>query len=338
MVTRFPAFTKVREGRTPRESFAYDEGLFPIRIPTELHGEQIAQLAIPPILRNKFDQHLFTRLGQLEGMTPDQFLLWQGFGGTCLKSLCHMLASLNTGGIPKLPSAEYDSLSKSQLPADVLEFAFDKLNVPILLKTQLRNEFGIQRVSHFIDAYETGKLSRPNLGTKTLEQIWAQVAVLANTGAGTYLKEISLDSRTFLEIIQLIREKLSSREQVIFDHRFCPLNVEFLTLEVLGKQLDLTRERIRQIEKGLVKGFQSGTLREFGWLIRRQTLELFEPSIQQLGFEALLNNTFFSGVPSNDPTMPAAFVFLDRVFYSTFTVKKDTVTINQQVQRRRNFT
>lgn len=338
MKTRFSAFRRIRVSRKPLEVFQHDASLFPIRIAADVQNESIAQLAIPSLLKNKFNQNAITRLGQLDGMTPEQLLSLRGFGPTCLKVLSQMLIVLRDGKLSKLPATEYKTLSKLEFTPDVLAFQFDKINMPTLFKSQLRGQFHIQTVSDFIGAFESGELSKRYVGSKIFSQVWPEIALLVERGTSTYLKEVSLDSRTFLEIVQIIKNKLSQREHLIFQHRLCPIQCEVLTRDELGKELGLTRERIRQIETRLVKQFQIGKLREIGWLIRRKTLEIFTPPVSQLGFHELLNSVFFAGVQWRDSSVPAPIVFLDRVFYPTFTIDKSSVSLNKTIQRQRNFT
>jgi hypothetical protein len=329
---------KVRENNRSSKQYEFDPDLFPIRIPPEFYDEQLSQLVIPPILRSKFDQHSITRLGHLDGMTRDQLLAWPGFGWTFLGALCHMLSSMKVGQLKRLPLPKSETIRASELPHEVLEFDFEMLNLSTLFKSHIRNQLGVRTVSSFLQAYESGKLSRPYFGGTAIEQAYREIATLEEIGSERYIKEVSLESRSFLQLIEAIRERLSPRERIIFDHRFCPLTDDLLTLEVLGRQLDLTRERVRQIEKALVKQLQSGLLRELGWLVRRKVIALFAPQIDRLDFHTLLDNSFFAGCPWTTTSTPAPFVFLDMVFYSTFSVDKSSVSLNEAIQRRRNFT
>lgn len=319
---------------SPKKRIEFDPALFPVDIPTEIEDELLPNLQIPGILKNRFAQNSVTHLAHLRGLTPEEFLGWRGFGSTCMQALCSLLANARTGNIAKSLSARYEALSRNSLLPDILSFPFHKLNITSLLRSQLRHEFDINTVVDFLDAFEAEKFSRPGWGTRTCELVLAEIATLDRLGAEKYLSDVSLDTRSFLEIIHLIRQRLPSRELVILDHRFFPADGQFVTLDVLGHRLKLTRERVRQLEKALVRSFQSGKLREMGWLIRRKTLELFKEGVQEMRFEALLVDRFFAGVPITNYKGFAAFVFLDRVFYSTFTVKDDKSVLNKRVKHR----
>lgn len=338
MTTRFPAYKKVRENGRASKHFEFDPDLFPIEVPKEFQDENLSQLVIPPILRSKFDQHSITRLGHLHGMKPEDLLGWEGFGSICLGALCGLLAPMRDGKITKLPLPRSETLRMSDLSPEVLDFDFEKLNLSTLFKSHIRTQLSISKVSDFLQAYERGKLSRPYFGSAAIEQVYAEIATLAEIGGQRYLAEVSLECRSFLQLVDVIKSKLPPREQVIFDHRFCPLNCKLITLEALGHKLDLTRERVRQIEKTLVKQLQSGSLREVGWLVRRKVIALFGPSTRRLDFQSLLAKDFFAGIGCTASTTPAPFVFLDMVFYSTFIIDNSGVSLNDAIHRGRNFT
>ena len=57
---------------------------------------------------------------------------------------------------------------------------------------------------------------------------------------------------------------LNDREKIVLQYRYGFIDGEPKTLEEVGKVFDLTRERVRQIEKTALKKLsQSGTLKEF---------------------------------------------------------------------------
>jgi hypothetical protein len=338
MRNKFSAFKKLRQNARSPVHFEFDPSLFPIKVPTQFHDEILSRIVIPSILRNRFDIHCITRLGQLDGMNSGQFLAWPGFGQVCLGALCSLLVSLRNNKLIRIPLPKSETVEMFDLPHDVLAFEFGNLNLSTPIRSHIGLQLGIRTVSDFLLAYENGKLSRPYFGTVAIEQVYEEIATLAEIGTGRYLAEISLETRTFVQLVQEIRNKLSAREQVIFDHRLCPLDRDIQTLEILGKRLDLTRERVRQIEKTLICRFQSGSLREFGWLVRRKVIALFAPCTTRLDFHTLLASPFFVGVRWTLSSTPAPFVFLDMVFYSTFNVGNDTISLNQTIQRRRNFT
>jgi hypothetical protein len=344
MTMRFSAFRQIRN-RTRKSIIKlvrvdgenYDRSLFPVNIDPTIQDELIGAVAVPSILRNKFEQQGITRLGQLQGLDTSTFLSWRGFGPTCFTILCGFLSSLRSGELNKLPLQEFEQVIDASEPSpDILSFPIDKLNFSTLLKTQLKNQFELHTVQDFLEGYQNGKLSRPGIGTTTIQQIFKEITTLSQVGANSYQENISLDSIPFIQIISLARAKLTPREQLIFDHRFAPFNARFLTLESIAQQLALTRERVRQIEVVLVKKLQSGTLREFGWAIRRNALSLFQNPTDEFTFEQFIVFDFFRGSTSENSKMPPPVLFLDRVFYSTFSVTKNTIQLTDNA--RRNFT
>lgn len=351
MAKRFTAFRKIRNHETTvktvqLDSFEFDQSLFPVKIPTEIQDEFIDRLAVPSILRNKFYQQGISHLGQLSGLEASTFLSWPGFGSKCLSVLCGFLRSLQSGQVQRLPYStdgqnlpdiEFEQITKPNLSSDVLMFPLTKLNIPTLIKTRLKEQYGIETIENFLDKYENGALSRPGIGTRTIQFVFKEILALSRLGSNSYLEEITLDNQSFLRLVSLAKGKMTGREQLIFDHRFVPFTVEFLTLEAIARQLGLTRERVRQIEKDLVKKFQSGTLREFGWAIRRNALRIFKAPTDEFTFNQFISHNFFQGCTLSSAKIPFPIRFLDKVFYSTFKITDNTIKLNQNVARR-NFT
>jgi RNA polymerase sigma factor (sigma-70 family) len=346
MAMRFPAFKQIRTRKRKTviklvrvDSEEYDRSLFPVTIPSALQGELITGLNVPSILRNKFDQQGIARLGQLQGLEASTFLSWRGFGPTCFSALCIFVRSIRSGEINRLPSPESELTTTTEnLSSDILSFPLDKLNLSTLLKSQFKSQFRIETVQDFLNAYDHGRLARPGIGTKMLQQIFAEIESLTKRGSQNYLEQITLENQSFLRLIVLAKEKLTKREQIIFDHRFVPLEGANLTLEALAQQFGLTRERVRQIEKGLVTKFQSGTLREFGWAIRRKAIELFKQPDNEFTFDQFMASDFFNGYSQTDSKVPAPVMFLDKVFYGTFTIDKKKILLTETTRRKLHLT
>lgn len=364
MKTRFPAFRLIRtrpKRRRKRKVIQlpnpvviapnfYDKSLFPINIDPAIQEEPISRIMIPSILHSKFKQNGITHLKQLQGLDASTFLSWRGFGSVCFTALCIFLESLRAGQLEilheriiKLHKAEFvPPFSLNQLSPDTLKFPIEKLNLPIILKTHIKTsnklcqrEVVINTVFDFITAFESGKLGSTWIGQR-VRQIYEQIDTLQKIGPQAYLENETLDNQTFLCIVSLSREKLDSREQLIFDHRFVPINKGFLTLEAIARQLDLTRERVRQLDNAIVNKFKSGNLREFGWAIRRNALKVFTKPEDEFTFEQFLSHSFFRGCTAIDSKLPAPILFLDRVFYATFIITKNTILLSNNAKR--NFT
>ncbi len=124
---------------------------------------------------------------------------------------------------------------------------------------------------------------------------------------------------------------MSIRDQTIFDHRLCPITVGFFTLQQTGEQLDLTRERVRQLEKEIVKQFRKGSLREFGWMIHRKSIDILKSSLLQLTLGEFLRHDFLTGIPPNDS--PAPILFLDRIFDDTFRIDENYISLRETIDR-----
>lgn len=312
----------------------YDPTLFPVSIPSHLLDDTIDGLSVPSMLQNKFDQQGIFKLSQLQGLDVSAFLSWRGFGAKCLVALSSFLCDVRTGSPSRPKNSDFDRLTIGQLPPDVLNFPFSKFNLPTILKTRFGKQFRIESVRDFIERYESGVLSRPGIGQRTIELIFTEMQILVRDGITAYLTQITLDNQNFLRLIALAKESLPHREQIILDHRFVPVDGDFQTLETIARQVGLTRERIRQLEKALVKKFQSGNLRELGWAIRRNVLRLFPSGSEEFTFDEFMSKDFFQGCAPTGAKVPAAVIFLDRVFYSTFRVSKTKIGLNENTVRR----
>ncbi len=365
MTIRFSAFRQIRtpsrrvrkrkvitlSNSTILDPNNYDHSLFPVSIDATMRDEQIARIRVPSILHNKFKQQGIIRLGQLDGLDASTFLSWYGFGKTCLTALCVFLDSLRSGQLNMLPErvkklthTEFvPSVSANELSPNTLDFPIYNLNLSTRLKTHLKTSYylrsrqvTLERVQDFISAFDSGKLSPHGIGFKSIQQIFNEIESLHKLGSRDYLEHVVLDNQSFLSIILLAKNKVDLRERLILECRFAPFNSSFLTLEVIAQQLGLTRERVRQLDKALIKKFQSGTLREFGWAIRRNALKLFQNPTAEFTFEKFIASNFFRDCTSGDSKLPVPILFLDRVFYATFSITKNTIQLTENA--RRNFT
>lgn len=233
-------------------------------------------------------------------------------------------------------TTHYEAVASSKLQDDGLDFPIRKLNAPLSVTSRLRLELGLLTVSQFISAFKPGTPPRIGFGPKLLQPLWREIHSLASIGSARYLKEVSFEHRTFLQLIHIVRKQLPPREGLIFDHRLFPRNGQPSTLQKLGTQLRLTRERIRQVEKLLIQEFHTGTLRDFGFIIQRNSLACFKPIDIPLPFHALLANPFFSDVQINQSSTPTPILFLSKVFPSTFVVDERTISVSHGIRRRYN--
>ena len=234
--------------------------------------------------------------------------------------------------------AQYEVVATSKLQDDVLDFPIRKLNAPMSLTSRLRFDLGLSTVSQFISAFKSGNPSRIGFGPKLLQSVWKEIHSLTTIGSARYLKEVSFEHRTFLQLIHIIRGQLPPRECLIFDHRLLPRTSQPSTLQGLGTQLRLTRERVRQVETLLIREFHTGTFRDFGSIIQRNTLACFKPTDIRLSFHQLLANPFFNGVQIDQSATPTPILFLAKVFPSTFLVDERTISVCKAVSGRRNST
>ena len=223
----------------------------------------------------------------------------------------------------------FESLFNSPLVSDLKNFRLDKLNIPVSLKSQFRSDLGIQTVSQFMNTFHPVNPPLIGFGPKLLQAVCQEITILSEIGRTRYLAEVSLETKTFSQLTKVISKCLPPREGLIFDHRLCPLDSDFRSLQQLGNQLRLSRERVRQIENDFIHQFSRGPLRDFGSIIHRKTIECFTPPSQLISFEALLHYPFFAGIAWDRSSTPVPFFFLEKVFPLTFTLIHDFVKLKE---------
>ncbi|MBU0519667.1 hypothetical protein KJ564_12115, partial [bacterium] len=278
----------------------HSENIFPIKIPEYLINKNIADLNIPTRLEFQFQDHRIKKLGQLNGMTADDFLAWRGFGNQLLNHLILMVLS-----IPKIEHVNPNRINllhlrrkpSIDLSESVFEFPFKHLSLPVALKTDLLNNLDIDTVSDFVQECINGKLS--TLSIRDIIAIWQEVILLIENGCVCYTKDISVEPDDFLELIERLRYSLNDREKYVFDHRIFPYRNELESLEEVGEQFNLTRERVRQIEKKTIKNIRLGKHRKYYWLVRRKILDTFQADSDFLKYDELFETDFFSCFSNN---------------------------------------
>ncbi len=131
---------------------------------------------------------------------------------------------------------------------------------------------------------------------------------ILDTIIDTHQKE-SLQEFELNQIIGKILEPLKDREKTILSKRYGLNNEEVQTLKVVGEEQGLTRERVRQIEKELLKNLKRGVQELHDFITAR---ELLVNTISEHGGimseEALMNYLGYS-----DPTDIQALKFLLRL-------------------------
>lgn len=81
-------------------------------------------------------------------------------------------------------------------------------------------------------------------------------------------KNASVEEQVFYnqmssELMEILRSSLNRQEYDIICHRYCLDNCSFMTLEQLGQKYDVSRERIRQIERKIIKTKLKRKCRDF---------------------------------------------------------------------------
>lgn len=351
MKNKFTAFRRLRDNVSHKplrqikkqrpeldvQSIEYDRTLFPINLPPEYHEERLDFIEVPPILRDKLHRKTFSCLGELQGLEPKDFFSWKGFGINCFSVLCNFLSELRQKGPTKLPISTLERIDKRDLPTDVLEFPLSKLNLSKILKTRFHYQFGVATIANIFDTLEHGTLSTGGVGLRTLEHLGNEIATLVKVGSQRYLADYSLEQQSFLKLIEIAKQKMDWREKLIFDTRFLPIDNNVLMLEEIARNVDLTKERVRQIEKQLVKRFQHGTFRELGWIIHRRAIDIFKSAEDELSFESFLSDNFFAGTIPSEAKLPSPINFLNKVYYATFNIGKTRISLRNYAKWR-NFT
>ena len=179
------------------------------------------------------------RLRSDRAVTVGQLLSLENLGrGTLLEVMCVAEAATDNGFLTATRSARTPDLSSSPLPDEPADCSNDGWgNAVPLLKRLLAVSIEFHGARTLSDALtsDLGELMTVLSMAASFDRV-----PLAKLAMGQTMTE-----EFFLALAEFW-ESLSPREQLIFEHRVVSKS---RTLEDLGSKLDLTRERVRQIEK-----------------------------------------------------------------------------------------
>ncbi len=308
-------------------SVDYDPSLFPINLPLEHLEERFDNIEVPDILRNKFYNQGLRRLGELQGLLPVNILAWPRFGANYFRVFCEFLSQLRKKGPTKLSVPILEKMHKQDFQNDTLKFQIDKLNLPIILKLRLYNQFGALTIGEFLDGLEKEKLPKKIVGLNALRLIGHELTILESVGSQRYLAEYSLEEKSFLNLIEISKERMNWIEKVVFDTRFLTIENDIPSLAEIARNVNVSIEGVWRVEKKLIKRFQNGNLKEIGSMIRRRTIEVFKSTHLVLSFESFLSDGFFTGITPSEAPLPPPINFLDKVFHATFNIGRKGISL-----------
>ena len=324
----------------------FDHTLFPVVIPENLKSIPIFSLHLSYQLAVKLAQVRISTLGQLNGLTLIHICCWKHFNQQDFLLLCSLFQSMRNSPHVLMPIPDLKKDQPSLLdylppqsnfdfplvPTIVFDLNLEDLNLPTITRNRLHKNFGICTISDFVKTNLNLKYSKPQFN-RIRPIVLNELSKLIKVGMTEYLQTISLNKQSFSTLIAICKPSLNPREAFIFDFRFYVDKEKSLTLEYIGQELGITRERVRQLENILIKYFQNNRFREYGWLIRRKCIDILQTTNQPLPYESFLKNPFFTGYTYENSSFPAPINFLSKVFYSTFDFSENSISIKPAIAR-----
>lgn len=203
-------------------------------------------------------------VSQLEHMSIEELSNLRGIGSSSLENLLRRY-SLVTG--KKISSCkemyQVGGIDEYKTPIESLDFTNRAYNA---LKKS-----GFRYVEEIANLKESDLLNIANIGAKSLESIQYELNRYYSSPNSELIEFQTLD-----EYIHLIQETLSSRQKDILNRRLAIFALSPETLEAIAEDYNISRERVRQIEKKARKKlFAASNIKaaESLFVVFRKTLE-----------------------------------------------------------------
>jgi len=263
----------VRETLGPRETVDRGETTRSIpqileSLPERLLDTKLSRLGgLGTRARNVFERRLLHTIRDLIGMRDEEFVLWRGFGSGCLRTLKAALSGLADVDSRVGRPEDHSDIRRAidALPVGARGLPITRLKgLPRRAENALTRH-GAQVVGDIRSWTDEQMLDWPNFGTTTLaalrdsiQDLKARIAGIpdAESMATDAMLRRMVTDRPLLDHIDEARARMSDTEALIFDQRTIAPG-EAAKLQRLGDQLDLSRERVRQIENTVCRGLDT---------------------------------------------------------------------------------
>lgn len=147
-------------------------------------------------------------------------------------------ALTTTKGIMRYPAYVHDNISK--ISKFIQRYKSENEAVPSVDIIAKNLDFKVKDVQKYLDLINQSYVS--------LEENYKEnVSLHSMIADKNYFEEDLLAEYDYLELVDLLN-KLNSKEKKVIIHRYGLFDNQIMTLEQIGEELNLTRERIRQIQ------------------------------------------------------------------------------------------
>lgn len=127
------------------------------------------------------------------------------------------------------------------------------------------NKVGVQKIGDFINVSIEDLMQQKNSGKKTSTEIVNKldnyIEYFLDVEEGIKQNNCIVISDDLVGLVNYMMSKLTIKKRKILSYRYGLWDGERKTLEKIGKQFRITRERVRQIQKGSIK-----ILKELSWI------------------------------------------------------------------------
>ena len=232
-----------------------------IFIPAAERGRSVKALMLSVRLRNVLDTKNVNLIGELHGRTYGEFSKWRNCGRTTvleIRELVRKLQSGGNGGDLYFQSATPVNVALLNVPLEIHELRLIELPLSVRLENTLEY-LGYSSLGH-LDGKDVGDLLKvKNCGRKCIIELRELIA-RATTGEFSVVAHgnIGLNLLEVVRSIDLGLSRLSRRNRTIFEERIFGAKGNPRTLEDVGSQFKMTRERVRQIVKGVMNKVRRG--------------------------------------------------------------------------------
>lgn len=228
-----------------------DNEFDPIFIPTTERGRLVAEFPLSVRLANILQVAGVKLVGDLQGRSLAEFARVRNCGKTTLEELQGIVRRLQLGSSesrpPDVPRRDPDIL---QISDALQEVSLQELPLSVRLATVL-SSCGYKKLADLDGAHLGDLLRVKNCGRKTIAELRA---LLQRAEAGEFTAEPAVDFdealSTIVGSIDAAMRKLQGRNRKIVEERLIGNRGESRTLEDVGDEFGMTRERVRQIVKG----------------------------------------------------------------------------------------
>ena len=219
-----------------------------IEIPAPLRSVPVGRLPVSTRLAGVFQRSGIRVLGDLHGKSLAELGQQRNCGEKTLRELAAAVRLAQNGGEAVLSQvAATDAASCSfEVPATVRDLAFADLPISTRLQ-HLIERLNIRRLGDLHGRTGLEFLRCSNVGVRTVVEM-QQLVARADDGefCPTEVAESAVP-RSLLLLIETGLEKLPGRDRDILLDRVGARGLKPITLEQLGREYRLTRERVRQV-------------------------------------------------------------------------------------------